>query len=229
MRYRAAFFDRDNTMLYGDPTLREARNAQIAAWGGRGISLTYEQSMELFHRAGYPEDGLKSVEQEIAFWRRYCRELLAWEGVTNHLEERSEELHQMTWLKGYRLFPETLEVLEWFRSHGFRMGVISDTSPSLPLTLEAAGIGQYFDCAICSDLVGASKPDPIIYRTALDALGVTAEESLYVDDYDVEADGARALGFTAFQIDRGHPGDGRWRISSLREMCDFAEKHSENS
>ena len=225
MRFRAVFFDRDNTLLHNDPALQEARNAKIVAWGGRCEPLTYEQSMELFDRAGYPERGLASVEEEIAFWRRYWLELLAWAGVTELLEERAEELHRMTWLKGYRLFPETLEVLDWFRARGFRMGVISDTSPSLPLTLEAAGIGRYFDCAVCSDLVGVMKPEPGIYQAALDALGVTAEESLYVDDYDVEADGARALGFTAFHIDRSRPGDGKWRIQSLHGIIDYIQTH----
>ena len=182
--------------------------------------------MELFRRAGYPEEGLKSVHEEIRFWRRYYRELLEEEGVTDCLEERAEELWDMTWLKGYQLFPETREVLDWFRSRGVRMGVISDTSPSLPLTLEAAGIGEYFGCAVCSDLVGAMKPDPAIYRAALATLGVPAEESLYVDDYDVEAAGARTLGFTAFHIDRSQPGDGAWRIQSLLKIVEFVKKYT---
>lgn len=223
MILRAAFFDRDNTLLHMDPALRAARTAKIEGWTGRPYHQTYEEMMELFRRAGYPEEGLKSVQEEICFWRRYYRELLEEEGVTDCLEERAEELWDMTWLKGYQLFPETREVLDWFRSRGVRMGVISDTSPSLPLTLEAAGIGEYFGCAVCSDLVGAMKPDPAIYRAALATLGVPAEESLYVDDYDVEADGARALGFTAFHIDRSRSGDGRWRINSLSAIVEFLQ------
>ena len=129
----------------------------------------------------------------------------------------------MTWLKGLKLFPETLEVLQHLRGRGMRMGVISDTSPSLPLTLEAAGIGAYFDCAVCSDLVGVMKPAPQMYQTALDALGVAAGESLYVDDCGEEAEGARRLGFTAFHIDRSRPGDGRWRIQSLRAMAAYLQ------
>ena len=222
----AAFFDRDNTLLHMDPALRAARTAKIESWTGRPYHQTPEEMMELFRRAGYPEEGLKSVQEEIRFWRRYYRELLEGEGVTDCLEERAEELRDMTWLKGYELFPETREVLDWFRSRGVRMGVISDTSPSLPLTLEAAGIGEYFDCAVCSDLAGAMKPDPAIYRAALAALGVPAEESLYVDDYDVEADGARALGFTAFHLDRSQSGDGAWRIQSLLELVEFAKKNT---
>ena len=226
MILRAAFFDRDNTLLHMDPALRAARTAKIEGWTGRPYHQTYEEMMELFRRAGYPEEGLKSVQEEICFWRRYYRELLEEEGVTDCLEERAEELWDMTWLKGYQLFPETREVLDWFRSRGVRMGVISDTSPSLPLTLEAAGIGEYFGCAVCSDLVGAMKPDPAIYRAALATLGVPAEESLYVVDYDVEAAGARALGFTAFHIDRSQPGDGAWRIQSLLKIVEFVKKYT---
>lgn len=226
MRLQAAFFDRDNTLLHMDPALRSARTAKIEDWTGRPYSQTYEEMMELFRRAGYPEKGLKSVQEEICFWRRYYRILLEAQGVTDCLEERAEELREMTWLKGYQLFPETREVLDWFRGRGVRMGVISDTSPSLPLTLEAAGIGDYFSCTVCSDLVGAMKPEPAIYRAALAALGVPAEESLYVDDYDVEADGARALGFTAFHIDRSRPGDGAWRIQSLSDIVEFAKKNT---
>ena len=224
MKFRAVFFDRDNTLLHGDSSLREKRNAKIASWSGSSFSLTPQEMSELFLR-GYPEKGLKSVEEEIAFYRRYWERLLVRAGISDCLKERAEELHQMTWLKGYQLFPETREVLEWFRSQGFRLGVISDTSPSLPLTLEAAGIGDFFDCAVCSDLIGAMKPEPAIYQATLDALQVTAAESLYVDDYDVEADGARAMGFTAFHIDRSQPGDGRWRINSLWAMAEFVQKN----
>ena len=227
MSFKAVFFDRDNTLLTGNPEIRVKKQAMIENWSGRPFrELSYEEMMALFEKAGYPQEGHKSVESELAFWPQYYRELLAWAGVTEDLENRARELFEATWLKNIKLFPETVEVLEYFKSRSYRMGVISDTSPSLPLTLEAAGIGHYFGCAICSDLVGCEKPDPRIYQAALAALGVRAGESLYVDDYDVEADGARAMGFTAFHIDRSRPGDGKWRINSLRALVEFVEKNN---
>ena len=222
VRFCAAFFDRDQTLLYADPALRAERNARIEAWSGKPFTLTPAEMMELFF-ASRPPQGVKSVEEEMASLRLYWKSLLLRAGVSEGLEERGEELHQMTWLKGLKLFPETLEVLQHLRGRGMRMGVISDTSPSLPLTLEAAGIGAYFDCAVCSDLVGVMKPAPQMYQTALDALGVAAGESLYVDDCGEEAEGARRLGFTAFHIDRSRPGDGRWRIQSLRAMAAYLQ------
>ena len=222
VRFCAAFFDRDQTLLYADPALRAERNARIEAWSGKPFTLTPAEMMELFF-ASRPPQGVKSVEDEVASLRLYWKSLLLRAGVSEGLEERGEELHQMTWLKGLKLFPETLEVLQQLRGRGMRMGVISDTSPSLPLTLEAAGIGAYFDCAVCSDLVGVMKPAPQMYQTALDALGVAAGESLYVDDCGEEAEGARRLGFTAFHIDRSRPGDGRGRIQSLRAMVAYLQ------
>ena len=35
MILRAAFFDRDNTLLHMDPALRAARTAKIEGWTGR--------------------------------------------------------------------------------------------------------------------------------------------------------------------------------------------------
>ena len=49
-------------------------------------------------------------------------------------------------------------------------------------------------------------------------------KSLYVDDYDIEADGARDLGITSFHIDRNGDRDKEWKIKSLKEIIDFVEK-----
>ena len=118
-----------------------------------------------------------------------------------------------------------MEALEYFQGRGYKMGVISDCPPSLELTLEDCGLHRYFTSFTASSLVGAMKPDPIIFNAALKALGVAAEESIYVDDYPPEADGARALGFTAFLIDR-KGGGGPWTINNLRQVVDFAERES---
>jgi HAD superfamily hydrolase (TIGR01509 family) len=222
--YKAIFFDRDNTLTYADPEKLDRRNELIESWSGRPFVLGYEKTMALYDKAGYPKSGLKSVEEEIKFRIRYYCCLLEGEGIKDDLESRAQLLHGELWLKDRALYPEVIEVLEYFKTRGYKLGVISDTSPSLPLTLEALGLGKYFDCYICSDLIGVMKPDPVIYRAALTAFNVTAEESIYVDDYDVEADGARNLGFTAFHIDRMNPPKNEWDIMSLTEIVDFVKK-----
>lgn len=222
MGYKAIFFDRDGTLLHPDPALERRKRELIEGWSGRAFTMDYEKYHATFRAAGYPEGGLGTVEAEKAFYHRFYAALLAGEGVTQDLPARAEALFALLWLRNVQLFPETREVLEFFRARGYRMGVISDTTPSLPLTLEAAGIAQYFDSFTCSDLAGAMKPDPAIYRAALRSLDVDAADSLYVDDYPPEADGARALGFTSFLIDRTAPPDGVWRINSLLQLTRFS-------
>lgn len=214
--FTAAFFDRDGTLLHGDPAARDARRAMIERWSGKPL----EAPDDLFFQV-LGNRRLLTVENEIAFWKQYFTALLRSQGIADRIEERANELFDAYWLKGIVVYPETVSVLDWFFERGFRMGVISDTFPSLPLTIEAAGLGRYFSCYVCSDQVGAFKPDPRMYQTALDALGVRAEESLYVDDYDVEADGAREMGFTAFHICRDSEPKKKWDIASLTEMVAY--------
>lgn len=130
---------------------------------------------------------------------------------------------QHLWYLKKQLYEETIEVLDYFMSRGFKMGVISDSPPSLEMTLKTANIHQYFSSFTASSLVGVGKPHPKIFNAALRALGVTPEESIYVDDMEVEARGARELGFTSFLIDRSKVSDDPWTIKNLRELVDFVK------
>src|SRR6266478_6085676 len=53
---------------------------------------------------------------------------------------------------------------------------------------------RFFPIRIYSYDVGASKPDPIIYRKALQACKVRAEEAVYIDDIAAYAEAATRLG-----------------------------------
>ncbi|WP_206046596.1 HAD family hydrolase [Inconstantimicrobium porci] len=222
--YKAIFFDRDNTLTHAKEETKLLRNQLIEKWSGRKLELDYYRTMDLFKKSGYPQSGLKTVDEEVQFWKRYYKQLLKDEGIEeDKLDEKSELIFSKVWLKDRELFPDVLDVLEYLKNNNYKMGVISDTSPSLELTLTSLGIGRYFDCFICSDIVGVMKPDPKIYKTALDTLGVKAEESIYVDDYDYdkEADGARKLGFTSFHLCRNGELKDKWDIKSLSEIVDF--------
>jgi len=64
----------------------------------------------------------------------------------------------------------------------------------------------------------------ILSLRPLNAQGVIAAESLYVDDYKVEADGAREQGFTSFLIDRSGENEDKWTITSLKQLVEFVEE-----
>lgn len=226
MKYKAIFFDRDGTLTYFAEEKKAWYHHIVSEWSGKPFEMSYDKMMKLFELASEGrEPWYKNIDDEREFFKRYYKYLLIGEGVQEDIDNRAALLFGELWCNNDRaLFPETIEVLEYFYSHGYKMGVISDTSPSLEYTLQQLGIAKYFTSFTSSALVGAGKPSPIIFNAALRAQGVSAEESLYVDDYEPEAGGAREQGFTSFLIDRTGSKNDRWSIQNLKQLIDFVEK-----
>lgn len=224
-KFKAIFFDRDGTLTYYNPIKKKWLADTVKSWSGKDFELPYDKMMNIF---GLASEGkrpwYKNVEDEREFFKRYYYHLLKEEGVIEALENKANLLFTELWCNNDRLpYPETIEVLEYFKTNGYKMGVISDTSPSLEYTLQQLGLSNYFCSFTASSLVGVGKPDPIIYNAALNSLNVKAEESIYVDDYDIEADGARDIGMTTFWLDRSGENKGIWTIKDLKGLVDFAE------
>jgi putative hydrolase of the HAD superfamily len=80
-------------------------------------------------------------------------------------------------------------------SKGYRLAVLSNTDPlhvaHMESTYEFLG---HFSVRIYSCRVGASKPNPLIYKEALRACKVRSEEAIYIDDVEAYAQAAERLG-----------------------------------
>ncbi|PYT54611.1 MAG: hypothetical protein DMG43_05640 [Acidobacteria bacterium] len=82
-------------------------------------------------------------------------------------------------------------------SKKYRLALLSNTD-SIHMTEEEARFPffRFFPIRIYSFRVGASKPDPVIYREALKACKVRADEAVYIDDITAYAEAAQRLGMT---------------------------------
>ena len=89
------------------------------------------------------------------------------------------------------------ELMAFIRSvrPAIKTGLISNAwSNARELFTRTFPIIHDFDAVVISAEEGVMKPDPRIYRIALDRLGVRAEESIFVDDVLANIQGAAALG-----------------------------------
>jgi putative hydrolase of the HAD superfamily len=86
-------------------------------------------------------------------------------------------------------------------SKRYRLALLSNTDPIHVRHLEGTySFFAYFPARIYSCAVGASKPDPLIYREALRAVKARAGEALYIDDIAAYVEGAKRLGLQGIQF-----------------------------
>jgi FMN phosphatase YigB (HAD superfamily) len=71
------------------------------------------------------------------------------------------------------LIPGMFEALHGFKARGYPLGLVADSRPLTPVNvLRQHGLFELFGALAISEVVGALKPDPLIFRVALDALHV---------------------------------------------------------
>ena len=86
-------------------------------------------------------------------------------------------------------------------SKRYRLALLSNTDPIHVRHLEGTySFFTFFPARIYSCAVGASKPDPLVYREALRAVKARAEEALYIDDVAAYVEAAKSLGLGGIQF-----------------------------
>jgi putative hydrolase of the HAD superfamily len=77
---------------------------------------------------------------------------------------------------------------------GLRLAVVSNWDVGLHDQLALLGLTAIVDEVVTSAEAGAPKPDPAMFRLALQRLGVTAGRAVHVGDAPADEEGARAAG-----------------------------------
>jgi putative hydrolase of the HAD superfamily len=114
--------------------------------------------------------------------------------------------HMSLFYHDVRLDPDAPALLRRLRAAGVRTAVVSNAASYSEPVLDACALRPAVDAVVLSYAVRALKPDPVIYRVALAALHVPAEDAVFVGDGgDRELAGARAVGLRTILVDRALP------------------------
>lgn len=87
--------------------------------------------------------------------------------------------------------PEMFTLVEELRAAGVKVGLLSNSWGN---TYPRERIDALFDAVVISGEVGLRKPQPEIFRHALDLIGAPAERTVFVDDAEPNVLGAQAVG-----------------------------------
>lgn len=206
-RLRAIFFDAGNTLL-------RMNYAVIAAeLGKHGIETTPGeiQRAEWLARVRLDEDLAKAAgasTESRSTSGRYLRYMLEALRVTDDAVVNAMAEWRRTYNVPVGLWntadPDAETALRLVRDADLRAAVISNSNGSVRSILDTLGLTRYLDFVIDSTEVGVEKPDPRIFRLALERAEIEPAQAVYVGDlYSVDVCGARAVGMNAILLDPG--------------------------
>ena len=113
------------------------------------------------------------------------------------------------------LHEDVVPFLESLRERGVRTAFVSNCAENTRPLLGRLGLDALVDELVLSCEVRAVKPDPAIFKVALERLGVRAGDALFVDDQAAFCRAAEAAGIRAVQIDRAR---GQGEVATLTEL-----------
>lgn len=122
-------------------------------------------------------------------------------------------------------FLETIEVLEYLKSKDFKIGLISNTTPTITRVLDKFDLLKYFDATMYSYEEGLLKTNPEMFKNICKKMKVKPEEAFMIgDSIPTDIMGARAAGLKAVLLDRRNRREFSPRIINLRELKDIIDK-----
>lgn len=118
------------------------------------------------------------------------------------------------------VFPDVTPALTAMKERGILLGIVSDTGPEARRLYDELGWTRFFDAYAISAELGCCKPDPRMYQTASEALGLEPHECLFVDNDRDCVLGALRLGYQACGISRygAPPNDELTWVTDLNEV-----------
>lgn len=203
---RAVFFDAGNTLIRMD------YDAMAAALAALGAAVSPEALERAEWRARVRLDADLRARPESTesggVGERYVTYVLEEAGI----RDPSVVAALLAWRRHFNpplgvwtaAAPRAADAVRLARRAGLRTGVISNSNGTVRMILARLGLDGDLDFVLDSHEVGVEKPDPRIFRLALERAGVAAAEAAYIGDlYSVDVVGARGAGLAAVLLDPG--------------------------
>lgn len=203
MALKAVIFDAGNTVMlmnYG---------VVVEALVAEGYDVDEAAAREAEYRARVRLDPVlarrnstEAPEIFQTYMRLVCEDLgVPWGVAAERAMGRIAEYHREHNLWD-RPNPQAHGVLRTLHGHGLTLGMISNSNGWVERLVTERGLRPYFHFVLDSRLIGVEKPDPRIFQIALDQVGISPAEALYIGDlYSIDVVGSRAAGMRAILLD----------------------------
>jgi putative hydrolase of the HAD superfamily len=121
------------------------------------------------------------------------------------------------------LCAETIDLMNDTKAAGLRLGALTNDLAAFhgPGWVERQEHLKLFDIIVDASLTGVLKPDPRAFASAAEALGLPAEQIVFLDDMPWNVEGAVAAGLTAVRVPWDNPAPA---IDTARELLGLGHR-----
>lgn len=204
---KAVFFDAGHTLVYAHPDLATIYVEVTASFGAVFRPEDFSAAFGPAFKAGvkeYASDGRASDAQDLAMWRGITRRI----HDALRLDVAFETWFDALWTRfgsseSWRVYDDVVATLSALRARGLKLVVVSNWDSRLRGIAEGLGLAKLVDALVISAEAGVRKPDPGIFKLALEKAGVKPHEALHVGDLaEEDVVGAQRAGVRAVLIER---------------------------
>lgn len=148
--------------------------------------------------------------REFGWWLTIATQTFKQVGVihqfSNFAEFFSELYNHFTTADPWFVYPDVLPALRRWQRLGIELGVISNFDSRLYAVLDVLQLSEFFRSITISTEVGAAKPDPKIFYTALQHHHCPAPAAWHIgDSLNEDYHGANAAGLRGILLRRSNP------------------------
>jgi putative hydrolase of the HAD superfamily len=198
---KAVLFDVDFTLARPGPELGPEGYLRVGR--RHGVELDISKHEEARAAAVEKLEKHPDFRHDEELWIQFTeRIVLGMGGDPASAREIAREVEE-AWEQSdnFDIYEDVEPVIDELRGHGLKIGFVSNGARDLREFVRHHALDA--DVTVASRYHGKVKPDPTIFRKALDQLGVEPGEAAMVGDHlEDDFEGARALGMRAVLIDR---------------------------
>jgi phosphoglycolate phosphatase len=199
-RFRAVLFDMDGTLVDSYAAITASVNHTLQHYGRQ----TLTQAKVRFLVGHGLEDLMRTILPDVD---------------PNEAAKIYRAHHPSVLASHTRLLPGVENGLKTLHTAGIKLGVCSNKLSRFTRDLlNILHINQYFDVVLGPEDVGVTKPDPTMLLSALEKLGVSRNDALYVGDMEVDIETGRNGGVETWVVPTGSNDEATLRAAGAQRL-----------
>ena len=147
------------------------------------------------------------TQQEFLWWKDVVKTTFTQLEILDKFTDFSaffSELYQhFSTHKPWYIYADVIPSLENWQHQGIQLGIISNFDSRLYKILKSLDLNHFFDSITISSEAGVAKPNPKIFRLALQKHNCISRQAWHIgDSFKEDYEGAKKLGIRAFWLNR---------------------------